>query len=148
MLGVLQIVLGQNPVAAAGCVARQLLVFVEHVLGVAAHLDPLGTIGVERAVGVVLLWLVATAAAAAIATALPFHALEVSHMRPWSWALGCGPAVGFLEFPEIIAFGGRRSMVLKNEVIPRLPPSFDAFSGVSQRHPFRRMVRRDLMETP
>jgi hypothetical protein len=37
--------------------------------------------------------------------------------------------------------------VLKNEVIPRLPPGFDAFGGVSQRHPFRRMVRRDLEET-
>jgi len=99
VFGVLQIVLGQNPVAATGRIPRQLLIFVKDMLGVAAHLDPLGTIGIERAVGIVLLGLVAAApATAAIATALPFHTLEVSHMRPWSWALRMRAGLWFSGF--------------------------------------------------
>ncbi len=87
VFGVLQIVLGQHPVARRGGVARELLVLFEHVLGVPANLHAVGPVGIEGPIGVVLrlsaaatATAAATAATAAITAALPFHALEISHM--------------------------------------------------------------------
>jgi hypothetical protein len=88
VLSVLQMILGQNPIAALGGVASQLLIFLEDALGRATNLDPLGAVGIEGAVGVVLLRFVA--AAAAIAAALTLHTLEISHRTPahrWSGRL-------------------------------------------------------------
>lgn len=80
MLGVLQEVLGQYPVAGGGGVAGQLLVALEDRLGVAADLDPLWAVGLQGPVRIVLLRL---ATGAAIATALTLHALEISHVPPF-----------------------------------------------------------------
>ena len=80
MLGVLQEVLGQHPVAGGGGVAGQLLVTLEDRLGVAADLDPLWAVGLQGPVRIVLLRL---ATGAAIATALTLHALEISHVPPF-----------------------------------------------------------------
>jgi hypothetical protein len=81
VLGVLQIVLGQDPVAGRRRVAGQLLVFFIDALGRATNLDAVGTVRIEGPVGVMLLRLAATAAAAAIvAAALALHALEISHL--------------------------------------------------------------------
>ena len=74
---VLKVVLGEDPVPGGAGVARQLLILFEDVLGVAANLHALGAVGVESTVGVLLLRL--TAAAAAVATALTLHTLEISH---------------------------------------------------------------------
>ena len=81
MFGVLQIVLGENPIAAGGRIAGQLLIFLVDALGGAADLDALGAIGVEGAVGVVLLLaaVITAAAGTAIASALALHALEITH---------------------------------------------------------------------
>jgi len=76
MLGVLQVVLAQHPVAGGGGVARQLLVLLEDRLGVAAHLYAFGPVGIEGPV-CVLLRLAASAPAAP--AALTLHALEISH---------------------------------------------------------------------
>src|SRR5690606_11349055 len=76
VLGVLQVVFGQHPVARRTRVTGQLLVFLEHVLGVAAHLHAVGPVGVEGPVRV-LLWL--APAAAPVAAALTLHTLEISH---------------------------------------------------------------------
>ena len=83
VLGVLQVILGQHPVARRRRIAGELLVLLEDVLGVAADLDAVGSVGIEGPVGVVLRLTAtdaATAAAAAITAALPFHALEISHL--------------------------------------------------------------------
>ena len=82
VLGVLQIVLAEHPVAGRIRVARELLILLEDVLRIAAHLDPLGTVRIESAVGV-LLWLAAAASAAAsaaIAPTLALHTFEISHI--------------------------------------------------------------------
>ena len=80
VLGVLQVVLGQNPVAGRRRVAGQLLVLLVDALGRAAHLDAFGAVRIEGPVGVVLLRLAAGIAATAIvAAALALHALEISH---------------------------------------------------------------------
>lgn len=82
VFGVLQIVLAENPVAGGRRVPGQLLIFLENVLGVAAHFGPFGTIGIEGSVGVLRLRLAAasaTPAAAAVAAALTLHTLEISH---------------------------------------------------------------------
>lgn len=83
VFGVLQVVLTEHPVTGRRGVAGELLVLFEDVLGVAADLRALGTVGVERPVGVLGLGLAAaaaaTASAAAIATALTLHTLEISH---------------------------------------------------------------------
>lgn len=78
MLGVLQVTLGEDPVASRRRVTGELLIFFENVLGVAAHLDAVGTVRIERPVRVLLLRLAATAAAT-IAAALALHTLEISH---------------------------------------------------------------------
>ena len=81
VLGVLQVVLGQHPVAGRRRVAGQLLVLFVNALGGAAHLDALGTVRIEGPVGVVLLRLAAaTRSAAIVAAALALHALEISHV--------------------------------------------------------------------
>lgn len=77
MLCVLQIVLGQYAVAGRRGVAGKLLVLLEHVLGVAAHLDAIGPVRVEGPVRVLLLRLAATATS--VAAALTLHTLEISH---------------------------------------------------------------------
>jgi hypothetical protein len=73
-----------------------LLVFLEHVLGVTANLDVVGTIGVERPIDV-LLRLAAAAGSATISVAapLPFHPLEVSHRVLTVCALIVRPNPGF-----------------------------------------------------
>ena len=82
MLCVLEVVLPQDAIASGVRVARQLLVFFENVLRIAAHLDAFRAVGVEGAIGV-LLWLTAAAGAATAATpvapALALHTLEISH---------------------------------------------------------------------
>lgn len=77
VLGVLQVAFSQNTVAGRRGVARELLVLLKNVLGVAAHLHAVRAVGVERPVRVLLLRL--AAAAAAIAAALALHTLEISH---------------------------------------------------------------------
>src|SRR5262249_14087951 len=47
VLCVLQVILGQHPVAGRRGVAGELLVLFEHVLGVAPHLDAFGAVGIE-----------------------------------------------------------------------------------------------------
>ena len=82
VLGVLQIVLAEHSVAGRIRVARELLILLEDVLRIAAHLDPLGAVRIESAVGV-LLWLAAAASAAAsaaIAPTLALHTFEISHI--------------------------------------------------------------------
>ena len=82
MLGVLEVVLTQHPVAGRIRVAGQLLVLLEDVLGVAAHLHAVGAVRIESSIGVVRLRLAAAAAAATtpIAPALALHTLEISHI--------------------------------------------------------------------
>jgi hypothetical protein len=84
MLGVLQITFRQHPVASRGGVARELLVLLEHMLGVAADLDAIRPVRIERPVDVVLRLAPAPAAAAGVSTpvaaALPLHTLEISHI--------------------------------------------------------------------
>jgi hypothetical protein len=88
VFGVLQVVLAEHPVAGGVRVAGQLLVFLEDVLGVAPHLDALGPVAVEGAIGVLLLRLATAATAAApIAPALALHTLEISHNRTVFMAL-------------------------------------------------------------
>ena len=79
VFGVLQEVLRQHPVAAGAGVPGQLLIFLEHVLGVSPHLDPFRTRRVERPIGVLLLGLAPHRSAAAVTTALTFHSFEISH---------------------------------------------------------------------
>ena len=79
MLGVLEIVLRQNPVAGGRRVPGQLLVLLEDMLGVAPHLDAVRAVRIEGAVRIVLLGFIP--AASAIAPALTLHALEISHIR-------------------------------------------------------------------
>lgn len=83
VLSVLQVVLAKHAVAGRRGVARKLLVLFEDVLGVAADLRTLGPVGVECTIGVLSLRLAAAAppaaSATAIATALTFHTLEISH---------------------------------------------------------------------
>jgi hypothetical protein len=87
MLGVLKIVLSEDPVAGRRGVTGKLLVLLEDVLGVAADLDALWPVGVERSIGVLSLRLAASAAstATAIATALTLHTLEISHYSITVW---------------------------------------------------------------
>ena len=91
MFGVLQVVLGQHPVAGGRRVPRQLLVLFENRLGVAADLHAVRTVRIEGPVGVLLLRLAAASAAAAAATAaataaaLTLHALEISHYAMTVW---------------------------------------------------------------
>src|SRR5690606_5786134 len=92
MLAVLQVVLGQHPVAGGKGVAGQLLVPLIDRLGVAADLDALGPGRIPRAVGIGAV-LVAAAAGLAVASALPLHALEISH-RTVPCVLGAPPAFG------------------------------------------------------
>ena len=76
VFGVLQVVLGENPVPGRGSIAGELLVALEDALGGAADLDVVGSVRLEGAVGVVLRL---APTAAAIAAALTLHALEISH---------------------------------------------------------------------
>src|SRR5207302_9328672 len=94
VLRVLQIVLGEHPVAGGAGVARQLLVLLIDVLGGAADLDPVRPVGIEGAVGVVLrLAAAASAATAAIAAPLTLHTLDISHFiyRPVASRPARGP---------------------------------------------------------
>jgi hypothetical protein len=79
VLGVLQVVFSEHPVARRRGVARQLLVLFVDALGRAAHLHAFRTVRVERAVSVVLLRLAAVATAI-VAAALALHAFEISHV--------------------------------------------------------------------
>ena len=82
VFGVLQIVLAQHTVSGRVRVARELLVFLENELRIAAHLDPFGAVGIEGAVGV-LCRLAASAtitATAAVAPTLALHTFEISHI--------------------------------------------------------------------
>ena len=86
VFGVLEVVLGQNPVARRTGVAGQLLVALVDGLGVAADLDVLGTLRVPRTVGVRRIGIAATAATGfPVATALTLHALEISHRGLPCW---------------------------------------------------------------
>ena len=82
VLCMLQVVFGQDSVAAGLGVSRQLLIFLKNALGGTAYLDALGTVGVEGTVGIVLRLaaVAATAARAAIAPALPLHAFKITHL--------------------------------------------------------------------
>src|SRR5690606_2980645 len=84
VLGVLQIVLRQNPVAGRGRVPRQLLIALIDGLGVAAHLDVLGAL---RVPGTVRIGAVALIAGLPVAPALALHALEISHRRYRAWGV-------------------------------------------------------------
>jgi hypothetical protein len=77
VLGVLEEVLRQHPVARGGRITGELLILLEDMLGMPPNLEVVRTVGLEGSVGVLLGF--AAAAAAAIATALPFHPLEISH---------------------------------------------------------------------
>ena len=84
VFGVLKVVFGQDPVAGGTGVAGELLVLLVHMLGGAANLHPVGPVGIESPVGVVLrLAAAATAVSSATAAAIPapltFHTLEISH---------------------------------------------------------------------
>ncbi len=90
VLGMLQVVLGQNPVSGRRSVTGQLLVLFEDVLRMAPDLDPIRAIGFEGPVGILL----RLATAAAIATAgptaatLPLHSFEISHVLSVTWFAG------------------------------------------------------------
>jgi hypothetical protein len=97
MIGVLEIIFRHHPVARGKGVPRQLLVFFEHVLGVAANLDVFRAVRVEGAVHILLRLTpaaITAIAAAAIAAALTFHTLEVSHRVLTVCALIVRPALG------------------------------------------------------
>jgi hypothetical protein len=67
------------------------LVFFEDVLGVATNLDPVGAVGFESPVGVLLLRLVTAAAVTAAgptAATLPLHSFEISHVLSVTWFAG------------------------------------------------------------
>ena len=148
MFGVLQIILRQHPVTAAGRVARQLLVLVKYVLSIAANLDPLGTIGIERTVGVVLLRFAAAAATAAITAALPFHTLEVSHIsRDPRGLVFTRPVRGFLVFLDRLPARAFDPVGLKTKLVLRLPPIVDADLASRSAVRSARKGRRDLEET-
>ena len=78
MLGVLEVVLRHDAIAGGVGVAGELLVALVNVLGGAAHLDAIGAVGIEGAIGVVL-GPSAPTAAVPVTAALAFHSLEVSH---------------------------------------------------------------------
>ena len=82
VLGMLQIVFGQNPVTRRRRVTGQLLVLFEDVLGMAANLDPIRAIGFEGSVGVLLRLTTAAGIATAGPTAatLPLHSFEISYL--------------------------------------------------------------------
>jgi hypothetical protein len=83
VFGVLEVVLTQHPVAGRVRITGQLLILLEDVLRVAAHLHAVGTVRIEGSIGVVRLRLAATAAPATtapIAPALALHTLEISHI--------------------------------------------------------------------
>ena len=90
MLGMLQIVFGQNSVTRRRCVTGKLLVLFEDVLRMPANLDPIRAVGFEGSVGVLL----RLTAAAGIATAgptaatLPLHSFEISHILSVTWFAG------------------------------------------------------------
>ena len=77
VLGVLEIVLGQNPVARRGRVAGQLLIAFIDGLGVAPDLDVLRPLRVPRTVRIGSIRI--AAARFPVAAALALHALEISH---------------------------------------------------------------------
>jgi hypothetical protein len=78
VLGVLQVVLGQHPVARDGRVTRQLLVLFEDAWAAPRTLTPSGPFESNARLALCLLRL--AAAAAAIAAALTLHTLEISHV--------------------------------------------------------------------
>ena len=90
VLGMLQIVFGQNPVTCRRRVTGQLLVLFEDVLGMAANLDPIRAIGFEGSVGVLLRLTTAAGIATAGPTAatLPLHSFEISHILSVTWFAG------------------------------------------------------------
>jgi hypothetical protein len=84
VLGVLQVVFGRDPIAGRVGVAGQLLIFLIDVLSGPADLDPVGPVGIERAVGVVLRLAATTApattAAVTVAVTLALYTFEISHV--------------------------------------------------------------------
>jgi hypothetical protein len=85
VLGVLQVVLGQDPVAGRLGVAGELLVLLINVLGGAAHLHAVGPVRIERPVYVVLRLAAAAATAATtvtVAVTLALYTFEISHSYP------------------------------------------------------------------
>ena len=83
VLGVLLVAFRKHAVAGGQGVPRQLLVLLEDVLGCAADLHPIRSIGLERAVGVLLRLAAAAVSATPIAAALPLHILEISQVFQW-----------------------------------------------------------------
>lgn len=90
VLGMLQIVFGQNPVTRRRRVTGQLLVLFEDVLRMAANLDPIRAVGFEGSVGVLLRLTTAAGIATAGPTAatLPLHSFEISHILSVTWFAG------------------------------------------------------------
>ena len=83
MLAVLQVVFRKHGIAGGGRIAGELLILLVDVLRMTTDLDVVRPVRVEGAVGV-LAWLDVcgwSAAAGAVAPALTFHALEISHVR-------------------------------------------------------------------
>jgi len=80
MFGMLEIVLRQNPVPRRRRIPGQLLVFLKYMLSIPADLDVLRSVGLKRAVGVLLLRLAGIVrTAVTIAATLALHTFEVSH---------------------------------------------------------------------
>jgi len=80
VLGVLEVVFRHHAIAGGMGVAGELLVALVDVLRGAPHLDAVRAVGIESAVGVVLRPSAPAAATVAVATALTFHSLEISHL--------------------------------------------------------------------
>ncbi len=95
MLGVLKVVFRYHPVAGGMRVAGKLLIFLIDVLGSAANFDAVGTIGIKRAIGVVLRSSPSSATTAtsaiAVASALTLHSLEISHAVFKTYCTGLRP---------------------------------------------------------
>jgi len=124
MLGVLQIVFSQDPVAGRTGVACQLLVAFIDGLGIAPNLDVLGPLRVPGAVGVGAVGVAAIAAGLSVASALTLHALEISHRTLPCWGAS-GPQGRDRLAGFVVPFTRGRSPVRnarKNRVSPARSP--------------------------
>src|SRR3954470_23058418 len=89
VLRMLVIVLGRDAIAGRRCVARQRQIFLEHLVGIAAHPD-IGTIGVERLVPQRHVALLAVRHPAATATATTAAAIALAVTSAPAWPLHMG----------------------------------------------------------